>query len=55
MKRLRNDYKHVHYVTYEYKDPHEKDTHMQQMTTEGYEVLDHFEDADSVIYRKFYS
>lgn len=53
MKLIQSDMKHVHYVTYDYDDIAEKERHIIDMASNDYEVLERFEDANKVIYRKF--
>lgn len=54
MKQVQSDLKQVHYVTYEYEDIAEKESHILDMTSDDYEVLERFENAHKVIYRKFF-
>lgn len=54
MKQVQNNYKKVHYVTYEYDDIAEKESHIVKMATDDYELLDRFEDAQKVTYRRIY-
>lgn len=53
MKQVASNLKQVHYITYEYDDTEEKERHILKMASEDYELLERFEDAHKVIYRKF--
>lgn len=54
MKQVRSDMKQVHYVTYEYDDVEEKEKHIVEMGSDNYEILERFEDAHKVTFRKFF-